>query len=162
MLELLHSRLKDNPGGQYKGVIHCFSGSLNAAREYLEMGFYLSLGGYVSYPSSRGSYDVIRSIPQDRLLVETDCPFLPPQSYRGKRNEPAYLPLTVKAWLKSGENRLRILPGLRRRMPGGCFQRGKVDNIDVQTQGTENYWSLLKRGLYGAFHHLVPDISETI
>ncbi len=84
-----------NQHGQSRDVIHCFSGDSNTAQQYLDMGFYLSLGAYVGYQSSRNAYSVIRSIPEDRLLVETDCPFLPPQSHRGKRNEPAYLPLTL-------------------------------------------------------------------
>ena len=82
--------------GRSPGVIHCFSGDTATAEQYLEMGFYLALGAYIGYPTSVGAYDVIRSIPQDRLLVETDCPFLAPQSHRGKRNEPAYLPQTVE------------------------------------------------------------------
>ena len=82
---------------QCQGVIHCFSGNSDAAEEYLDLGFYLSLGAYIGYPASGNAYSVIRDIPEDRLLVETDCPFLPPQSHRGKRNEPAYLPLTIEA-----------------------------------------------------------------
>ena len=84
------------PCGQCQGVIHCFNGDSYSAKQYLDMGFYLSFGAYIGYPSSRNSHDVIRSIPEYRLLVETDCPFLPPQSRRGKRNEPAYLRLTVQ------------------------------------------------------------------
>lgn len=76
------------------GVIHCFNGNHTIAQKYLEMGFHLGLDAYIGYPSSRMS-DVIRSIPADRLLIETDCPFLPPQNYRGQRNEPSYLPLTL-------------------------------------------------------------------
>ena len=98
MLELLSNRLTDYPGAvQYRGVIHCFNGDAATAKQYLDMGFYISLGGYIGYPKSTGLHEVIRSIPKDRLLVETDCPFLPPQNYRGNRNEPAYLTLTVKA-----------------------------------------------------------------
>lgn len=82
-------------GGQPRGVIHCFNGSSDTARQYLDMGFFLSLGAYIGYPSSLQMRDVIRDIPRDRLVVETDCPFLPPQIHRGQRNEPAYLPLTV-------------------------------------------------------------------
>lgn len=82
--------------GQPGGVIHRFSGDIYTAQQYLEIGFFISLGAYIGYPSSRRMHDVIRSLPQDRLLVETDCPFLPPQSHRGQRNEPAYLPLTVE------------------------------------------------------------------
>ncbi|MFC2015006.1 TatD family hydrolase [Chloroflexota bacterium] len=99
MLDLLHSWMADrsNTLAQCHGVIHCFSGDHNTAKEYLDMGFYLSLGAYIGYPSSAETHDVIRGIPQEKLLVETDCPFLPPQIYRGKRNEPSYLPLTIKA-----------------------------------------------------------------
>jgi TatD DNase family protein len=73
-----------------KGIIHCFSGDLATVRAYIDMGFYLALGGYIGYPSSLSFREVIREIPLDRLVLETDCPFLPPQQYRGKRNEPAY------------------------------------------------------------------------
>lgn len=97
MVVLLRSRLPPSTRQQYRGVIHCFNGNINDAKEYLDMGFHISLGGYISYPKSTGLHEVIRSIPKDRLLVETDCPFLPPQNYRGKRNEPAYITFTVKA-----------------------------------------------------------------
>jgi TatD DNase family protein len=79
-----------------RGVIHCFSGDIDTARQYLDMGFFISFGAYIGYPASRRKHGMIRSIPQDRLVVETDSPFLPPQGHRGKRNEPAFLPLTVE------------------------------------------------------------------
>jgi len=98
MLEVLVDWVKRRKDSIRKspGVIHCFSGDTAIAEQYLKMGFYLALGAYIGYPTSVGAYDVIRSIPQDRLMVETDCPFLAPQSHRGKRNEPAYLPQTVE------------------------------------------------------------------
>jgi TatD DNase family protein len=77
------------------GVIHCFMGDMDTARQYLDMGFFLSLGAYIGYPASRSRHDVVRAIPLDRLVVETDSPFLPPQKLRGQRNEPAYLTLTI-------------------------------------------------------------------
>lgn len=80
-----------------KGVIHCFNSDLATAEKYLEAGFYIALGGYVSYPSARKSHEVFRSIPLDRLLLETDCPFLPPQAFRGQRNEPSYIKYTAGA-----------------------------------------------------------------
>lgn len=84
------------PPKQPPGVIHCFSGDVDTAREYLDMGFFISFGAYIGYPTSSNLYRVIRSIPQDRLLVETDCPYLPSQKRRGQRNEPAYILSTVE------------------------------------------------------------------
>jgi TatD DNase family protein len=81
--------------GQPRGVIHCYNGDIDTARQYLDMGFFISLGAYIGYPASSSKHGMIRSLPQDRLVVETDSPFLPPQDRRGKRNEPAFLPLTV-------------------------------------------------------------------
>jgi TatD DNase family protein len=85
------------PKGRPRGVVHCFSGDMDTAQQYLDMGFFISLGAYIGYPSSRHIYDVIRDIPQDRLVLETDSPFLPPQTHRGQRNEPSYLPFTVES-----------------------------------------------------------------
>ncbi|MFC1968481.1 TatD family hydrolase [Chloroflexota bacterium] len=79
------------------GVIHCFNGDREAANQYLAMGFNIALGAYIGYPSSVSLRDTIKNIPQNRLVLETDSPFLPPQSYRGKRNEPSYLPLVLKS-----------------------------------------------------------------
>jgi TatD DNase family protein len=73
------------------GVIHCFNGTLETARTYLDLGFYISLGAYTGYPSSKAFREVIKQIPLDKLLVETDSPFLPPQRIRGERNEPAFV-----------------------------------------------------------------------
>ena len=105
MLGLLSDWSLNNkiPPEQGRGVIHCFSGDTNATRQYLDMGFYLSLAGYIGYPASKSLQSVIRDIPGDRLLVETDCPFLPPQAYRGKRNEPAYVAITAGVLAKIRE-----------------------------------------------------------
>lgn len=99
MLPLLHDWTTSDKEhqGQTRGVIHCFSSDSNTARQYLDMGFFISLGAYIGYSSSHHMSNTIRSIPEDRLVVETDCPFLPPQRHRGQRNEPAYLPFTVAA-----------------------------------------------------------------
>ncbi|MDD5288916.1 MAG: TatD family hydrolase, partial [Dehalococcoidales bacterium] len=87
MIEILSDWTK-NSHAKIPGVIHCFSENARAAQKFLEMGFYLAFGGYISYPNSLIP-EVIKTIPQDRMVVETDCPFLPPQRFRGKRNEPA-------------------------------------------------------------------------
>jgi TatD DNase family protein len=80
----------DLPEGKPKGVLHCFNVGRETAEKYLKMGFYLSLGAYIGYPSSAELRATITSLPLDRLVIETDCPFLPPQKQRGKRNEPSY------------------------------------------------------------------------
>ena len=74
-----------------RGVFHCFSGSKETTRECLEMGFYLSFAGPVTFPNTHHLREVVKSVPVERLLLETDCPYLLPQPQRGKRNEPAYL-----------------------------------------------------------------------
>jgi TatD DNase family protein len=83
------------PEGIPRGVLHCFGGDLKTAEQYIEMGFFISLGAYIGYPSSVPLRAVLQNIPSDKLVVETDCPFLPPQKYRGKRNEPSYTLITL-------------------------------------------------------------------
>jgi len=77
------------------GIMHCFSGDLGIARRCLDLGLLISLAGPVTYPKPGALPEVARVIPSDRLVVETDCPYLPPQPYRGKRNEPAYVAITA-------------------------------------------------------------------
>jgi TatD DNase family protein len=77
------------------GVIHCFQENADNARVFLEMGFYLAFGGYIGYPRSLMA-EVIKTVPENRLLVETDAPYLPPQKFRGQRNEPAYIIYTAE------------------------------------------------------------------
>jgi TatD DNase family protein len=77
------------------GIMHCFSGDVTIARRCLDLGLLISLAGPVTYRNARALPDVARFVPADRLVVETDCPFLPPQPYRGRRNEPAYLVITA-------------------------------------------------------------------
>ncbi len=73
------------------GIMHCFSGDAGFAKACLDLGFLISIAGPVTYPNARKLPEVIRVVPRDRLVLETDCPYLPPQPHRGKRNEPAYL-----------------------------------------------------------------------
>ena len=73
------------------GIFHCFTGTREDAQRGLDMGFVVSFAGNVTYPKMQHLRDVAREIPLDRLLTETDSPFLPPQSRRGKRNEPAFV-----------------------------------------------------------------------
>jgi len=73
------------------GVIHCFTGGLELARRALELGFFVSFSGIVAFPRAEVIQQVVREVPDDRLLVETDAPFLAPPPHRGKRNEPAFV-----------------------------------------------------------------------
>ena len=73
------------------GIFHCYAGTIEEARRGMEMGFLVSFAGNVTYPKAQNLRDVARQIPLDRLLVETDSPFLAPLPHRGKRNEPAYV-----------------------------------------------------------------------
>lgn len=73
------------------GVMHCFGGDSEFARQFLDMGLYLGIGGIVTFKKADDVRDAVASVPLDRLLLETDAPFLAPHQWRGKRNEPAYL-----------------------------------------------------------------------
>ncbi|MDR0956261.1 MAG: TatD family hydrolase [Endomicrobium sp.] len=80
-----------------KGVIHCFSGSLKQAKVFVEMGFLLGIDGPITYKKSKALKQIVCETDISKLLVETDCPYLTPQKYRGQRNEPSYLLEVVKA-----------------------------------------------------------------
>ncbi len=86
--------LDDYPG--LRGVFHCFSGNAAMAAEGIARGFYLSFAATVTYPGAHGIIGAASIIPLDRMLVETDAPFLPPQSRRGQPNAPRFLPETVE------------------------------------------------------------------
>jgi len=97
VFDILNAWVKATPAdNDRRGVIHCFSADIGMARRYIELGFYISLAGSVTYPSAGELVGVAREVPLDRLLLETDCPFLAPQAHRGKRNEPAYIALTAE------------------------------------------------------------------
>lgn len=78
-------------------VMHCFSGSMEIARTCIDRGYYIGLGGPLTYRNARRAVEVAALAPPDRLLLETDAPYLPPEPHRGRRNEPAYLPLIAQA-----------------------------------------------------------------
>jgi len=78
------------------GVIHCFTGDAAAARAYLDLGLYVSVAGIVTFRTAEAIREAVRIVPRDRLLVETDCPFLAPVPHRGKRNEPAFVAETAR------------------------------------------------------------------
>ena len=78
------------------GVVHCFSGSKEMAKAALDMGFYLSFTGVITFPKSGALREVVKSVPIENMLVETDCPYLAPEPYRGRRNEPAFVVETAR------------------------------------------------------------------
>lgn len=88
--------LREESAGTVKGVAHCFSGSAEEAKLFLDLGLYISIAGPVTYPKADRLREVVKTIPLDRLLVETDAPYLAPQARRGKRNEPSYVRETAE------------------------------------------------------------------
>lgn len=88
--------LKEEDAKEAGGIMHCFSGSAEMANECLALNFYISLGGPVTFKNAKKPKKVAVEVPLDRLLIETDCPYLAPHPYRGKRNEPAYVKLVAE------------------------------------------------------------------
>lgn len=82
--------------GRYTGVIHCFTGTRNFADEALQLGFYISISGIVTFKSAKDIQDTARDLPGERLLIETDAPFLAPVPHRGKPGEPAFVVDTLR------------------------------------------------------------------
>ncbi len=78
-------------GPDVRGVFHCFTGDVGMARAALELGFYVSLAGIVTFPKAEILREVARLVPADKLLIETDAPYLAPVPHRGKRNEPGFV-----------------------------------------------------------------------
>lgn len=102
---VIHTRLASNDTvavlreagpGRVRGVMHCFSGTSAEAREALDLGFYISLSGILTFPKAAELREVAKLVPVDRLLIETDAPFLAPVPYRGRRNEPAWVRATLE------------------------------------------------------------------
>jgi TatD DNase family protein len=83
--------VKEENQGKLKGVFHCFSGDMELAKEALNLGFLISFTANITFPKADKVRSAAKDIPLDRLMIETDCPFLAPQIYRGKRNEPSYV-----------------------------------------------------------------------
>ena len=88
--------LREERAEEVGGIMHCFSGSPEIAQECVEMNFYISLGGPVTFKNAKKPKEVAKEIPLEKLLIETDCPYLAPHPYRGKRNEPAYVKLVAE------------------------------------------------------------------
>ncbi|MCM3620544.1 TatD family hydrolase [Sutcliffiella horikoshii] len=88
--------LREEEAKEVGGIMHCFTGSLEVAKECMEMNFFISFGGPVTFKNAKKPKEVVKEIPMEKLLIETDCPYLTPHPYRGKRNEPAYVRLVAE------------------------------------------------------------------
>ncbi|WP_122072997.1 TatD family hydrolase [Pseudophaeobacter sp. EL27] len=107
---IIHARAADDDmarilreemqNGAFSCVMHCFSSSVELGRAALDLGFYLSMSGIAAFPKSQELRDIFAEAPLDRVLVETDAPYLAPPPHRGKRNEPAYSALTAQVGAK--------------------------------------------------------------
>ncbi len=87
---------EEHAKGAYSCVMHCYSSGPELARKMLDLGFYLSMSGIAAFPRSQEVRDIFAAAPADRVLVETDAPYLAPPPYRGKRNEPSYVEKTAR------------------------------------------------------------------
>ncbi|MEM1148523.1 MAG: TatD family hydrolase, partial [Pseudomonadota bacterium] len=83
--------------GTFPILLHCYTGGPDLCRRGLDLGAYVSVSGILSFKSANDVRDVIKTVPLERVILETDCPYLTPMPYRGRRNEPAYLPYVADA-----------------------------------------------------------------
>jgi TatD DNase family protein len=123
------SLLKNHSLPSRPGVFHCFTGGWEEAKMALDLGFLLSFSGIVTFRNAEDLRDVASRVPADRMMVETDCPYLAPVPYRGKTNEPAYLPET-----------LRMLASCRKEDPGSLAETlldntRRLFNMDTEHPG---------------------------
>jgi TatD DNase family protein len=95
-IAILHDAWANEGGAEIGGIIHCFTSTQKLACAAIEMGFYISFSGVVTFKTAEELREVARSVPAERLLIETDCPFLAPVPHRGKRNEPAFVLETAR------------------------------------------------------------------
>jgi len=117
--------LKENGAGSngLKAVMHCFSSGQKLAEYALEAGFYISFSGILTFPKANDLHEICKSIPLERILVETDAPYLAPVPYRGKRNEPAYVSHTGRYLAKLHEK----------------------EELEVMNQTTSNFFNLFNK-----------------
>jgi TatD DNase family protein len=108
----------------WKGLLHCFSGTKEMAKEFTKLGYYIALGGALTFKNARHSVEVCSAIDENYLLSETDCPYMAPVPYRGKRNEPSYIPLIVKKMAEvrntSEEHMAEVISANWDRFLGSC------------------------------------------
>ena len=89
--------LKEENAAENGGVVHCFSYSAEVAKQCVDMGFFIGVGGVITFKNGRKLREAVELLPMDKILIETDCPYLAPEPHRGHRNSSFYLPLVVEA-----------------------------------------------------------------
>lgn len=90
------SIIRDENAADCGGIIHCYSYSAEQARQYVDMGFYIGVGGVITFKNARKLIETVEAIPLEKIVLETDCPYLAPEPYRGKRNDSSLLSFVVK------------------------------------------------------------------
>ena len=110
-----------------KGVVHCFSYSVDHALKYINMGYFIGIGGAVTFGASKKLEEVVKTVPLERIVTETDCPYMAPEPFRGRRNDSTYIPYIIKriAELKeitedevletTAENAYRLFPKVKKK-----------------------------------------------
>ena len=102
---IIHSRdaaadtmevMKQQNASEIPGVIHCYSYSKEMAQEFIKMGYYIGVGGVVTFKNAKKLKETVAEIPLERILLETDCPYMAPEPHRGERNDSSYLPFVVQ------------------------------------------------------------------
>ncbi len=104
------------------GVVHCFSGSVEMAREILKIGMYIGLGGAVTFKNAKKPLEVAAAVPDDRLLIETDCPYMTPVPFRGSRNDSSYIPYTAEVLASARNTTPEEILGLTRQNANNLFK----------------------------------------
>ena len=111
-----------------KGVLHCWSGTPDEMKQFLDLGFYISFSGIVTFPKAYEIHECARIVPSDRYLIETDAPFLAPVPYRGKRNEPAFVESVANSLANLRSSKLRNIAEESSRNAEDLF---KIDLINL-------------------------------
>ncbi len=123
--------MQEENAAEIGGVLHCFSGDLAMARQCIEMGFYISFAGPLTYPKNETLRSIAQTLPIDVMLVETDCPYLSPQKWRGKRCEPAYVRTTAE---KLAEVKGLTLEDVARITTLNAWRLFGIGNVDQRTR----------------------------
>lgn len=96
MIDIVSNFVVNSKGQKLNGVIHCFGANLQIAKRFIDLGFYIGFTGIITFKNAKDLQGVVRNIPIEKILAETDCPYLAPDPFRGQRNEPAYVEYVIR------------------------------------------------------------------